>query len=155
MELVNTGRRVQNPLQHKGFRRFQSCRHRPQQTRKCQVRTRLEISRFKRKLTVKKCSKINVSGVRRRSGENRFSPECLSKNRGTKIKVNTRSGIEVVITRTTRNRLTAKTRPWVRIPPAPPQALFCAIFRRNSAFCGFFAAINLAAFLAQARSQSW
>ena len=44
MELVNTGRRVQNPLQHKGFRRFQSCRHRPQQTRKCQVRTRLEIS---------------------------------------------------------------------------------------------------------------
>ena len=27
MELVNTGRRVQNPLQHKGFRRFQSCRH--------------------------------------------------------------------------------------------------------------------------------
>ena len=42
MELVNTGRRVQNPLQHKGFRRFQSCRHRPQQTRKCQVRTRLE-----------------------------------------------------------------------------------------------------------------
>mgnify|MGYP007067569645 CR=1 FL=1 len=43
MELVNTGRRVQNPLQHKGFRRFQSCRHRPQQTRKCQVRTRLEM----------------------------------------------------------------------------------------------------------------
>ena len=44
MELVNTGRCVRNPLQHKGFRRFQSCRHRPQQTRKCQVRTRLEIS---------------------------------------------------------------------------------------------------------------
>ena len=31
------------------------------------------------------------------------------------------SGIEAVITRTTRNRLTAKNRPWVRIPPAPPQ----------------------------------
>ena len=30
------------------------------------------------------------------------------------------SGIEAVITRTTRNRLTAKNRPWVRIPPAPP-----------------------------------
>ena len=44
MELVNTGRRVRNPLQHKGFRRFQNCRHRPQQTRKYQVRTRLEIS---------------------------------------------------------------------------------------------------------------
>ena len=44
MELVNTGRRVRNPLQHKGFRRFQNRRHRPQQTRKCQVRTRLEIS---------------------------------------------------------------------------------------------------------------
>ena len=43
MELVNTGRRVRNPLQHKGFRRFQNCRHRPQQTRKYQVRTRLEI----------------------------------------------------------------------------------------------------------------
>ena len=41
MELVNTGRRVRNPLQHKGFRRFQNCRHRPQQTRKYQVRTRL------------------------------------------------------------------------------------------------------------------
>ena len=43
MELVNTGRCVRNPLQHKDFRRFQNCRHRPQQTRKCQVRTRLEI----------------------------------------------------------------------------------------------------------------
>ena len=43
MELVNTGRRVRNPLQHKDFRRFQNCRHRPQQTRKYQVRTRLEI----------------------------------------------------------------------------------------------------------------
>ena len=43
MELVNTGRRVRNPLQHKGFRRFQNCRHRPQQTRKYQVRTRLEM----------------------------------------------------------------------------------------------------------------
>ena len=32
-----------------------------------------------------------------------------------------RSGIEVVITRTTRNRLAAKNRPWVRIPPAPPK----------------------------------
>lgn len=41
MELVNTGRCVRNPLQHKGFRRFQNCRHRPQQTRKYQVRTRL------------------------------------------------------------------------------------------------------------------
>ena len=44
MKLVNTGRRVRNPLQHKGFRRFQNCRHRPRQTRKCQVRTRLEMS---------------------------------------------------------------------------------------------------------------
>lgn len=44
MELVNTGRCVRNPLQHKDFRRFQNCRHRPQQTRKYQVRTRLEIS---------------------------------------------------------------------------------------------------------------
>ena len=43
MELVNTGRCVRNPLQHKDFRRFQNCRHRPQQTRKCQVRTRLEM----------------------------------------------------------------------------------------------------------------
>lgn len=43
MELVNTGRRVRNPLQRKGFRRFQNCRHRPPQTRKYQVRTRLEI----------------------------------------------------------------------------------------------------------------
>ena len=43
MELVNTGRRVRNPLQHKGFRRFQNCLHRPRQTRKYQVRTRLEI----------------------------------------------------------------------------------------------------------------
>ena len=44
MELVNTGRCVRNPLQHKDFRRFQNCRHRPQQTRKHQVRTRLEIN---------------------------------------------------------------------------------------------------------------
>ena len=44
MELVNTGRCVRNPLQRKDFRRFQNCRHRPQQTRKYQVRTRLEIS---------------------------------------------------------------------------------------------------------------
>ena len=43
MELVNTGRCVQNPLQHKDFRRFQNCRHRPRQTRKYQVRTRLEM----------------------------------------------------------------------------------------------------------------
>ena len=43
MELVNTGRCVRNPLQHKDFRCFQNCRHRPQQTRKYQVRTRLEI----------------------------------------------------------------------------------------------------------------
>ena len=38
--------RVGCPQSHtgQGFRRFQNCRHRPQQTRKCQVRTRLEIS---------------------------------------------------------------------------------------------------------------
>jgi len=48
MELVNTGRCVRNPLQHKDFRRFQNCRHRPQQTRKYQVRTRLEMPRMKK-----------------------------------------------------------------------------------------------------------
>ena len=32
-------------------------------------------------------SKINASGVRRRSGGNRFSPECLSKNRETRTKL--------------------------------------------------------------------
>ena len=134
MELVNTGRRVQNPLQHKGFRRFQSCRHRPQQTRKCQVRTRLEITGFKRKLTVKKCSKINASGVRRRSGGNRFSPECLSKNRETKIKINIRSGIEVVVTSRTRNAVVRKRARGFKSHPLRQRRCFVRFFAEAAPF---------------------
>ena len=52
-----------------------------------------------------------ISGLFRRSGTHNLT--C--------------SGIEAVITRTTRNRLTAINRPWVRIPPSPPKPVLMRV----------------------------
>ena len=50
------------------------------------------------------------------------------------VKINTRSGIEVVITGLTRNQLYLRV-PWVRIPPTPPENSVC---KRFLPFAGFF-----------------
>ena len=50
-----------------------------------------------------------------------FLPVFLAFSQRTENSWDIRRAIEEVITRTTRNRLTAKNRPWVRIPRPPPQ----------------------------------
>ena len=49
-----------------------------------------------------------------------FLPVFLAFSQRTENSWDIRRAIEEVITRTTRNRLTAKNRPWVRIPRPPP-----------------------------------
>ena len=55
------------------------------------------------------------------------------------VKINTRSGIEVVITGLTRNQLYLRV-PWVRIPPTPPENSVC---KRFLPFAGFFFFLSL------------
>ena len=55
------------------------------------------------------------------------------------VKINTRSGIEVVITGLTRNQLYLRV-PWVRIPPTPPENSVC---KRFLPFAGFFFFLHL------------
>ena len=55
------------------------------------------------------------------------------------MKINTRSGIEVVITGLTRNQLFLRV-PWVRIPPTPPENSVC---KRFLPFAGFFFFLHL------------
>ena len=55
------------------------------------------------------------------------------------MKINTRSGIEVVITGLTRNQLYLRV-PWVRIPPTPPENSVC---KRFLPFAGFFFLLHL------------
>ena len=55
------------------------------------------------------------------------------------MKINTRSGIEVVITGLTRNQLYLRV-PWVRIPPTPPENSVC---KRFLPFAGFFFFLSL------------
>ena len=55
------------------------------------------------------------------------------------MKINTRSGIEVVITGLTRNQLYLRV-PWVRIPPTPPENSVC---KRFLPFAGFFFFLHL------------